>query len=178
MMSEVADKLKAASDKLHGGAGAESRPEPRVSKRTQRKRGGGGGDDDGGGPAAPAASLAAAGGLAASSLSLTLPAADIQQDMKDIYRDWKAAAQRWRSVAAAVLTPARVERGRLYYGSEIFAKGDAVAVFSELTKQEFYGTMHLLAQVRGGAPRGCGCACGRGCACCYAAGVPLLVGSG
>ena len=51
-------------------------------------------------------------------------------------------------MAATVLTPARVERGRLYYGNEIFAKGDAVAVFSELTKQEFYGSMHLLAQVR------------------------------
>lgn len=69
--------------------------------------------------------------------------------MKEIYRDWKAAAQRWRSVAATVLTPTRVERGKLYYGQESFVKGDGLAVFSELTKQEFYGTLHILAQARG-----------------------------
>jgi hypothetical protein len=69
-------------------------------------------------------------------------------------RDWKATAQRWRSIAATALMAARVERGRLYYGSDIFAKGDSVAIFSELTKQEFFGVVHILSpnEVRAAAP--------------------------
>jgi hypothetical protein len=100
------------------------------------------------GDGAGGAGSSAATSATAAALTLTLPSGDIQSDLKDIYRDWKAAAQRWRSVAAATLTPVRVERGKLYYGSEAFAKGDSLAVFSELTKQEFYGSLHILAQVR------------------------------
>jgi len=37
-----------------------------------------------------------------------------------------------------------VERGRLYYCNDTYAKGDYVTVFSELTKQEYFGTMHML----------------------------------
>ena len=40
--------------------------------------------------------------------------------------------------------PARVERGRLYYGPDSYTKGDPVSVFSELTKQEFLGVVHIL----------------------------------
>jgi len=84
-------------------------------------------------------------------------------------RDWKATAQRWRSNAATALLPARVERNRLYYRTDSYAKvrapaatcshaypqppppppqsaqGDPVIVFSELTKQEYHGTLHQLA---------------------------------
>lgn len=73
-----------------------------------------------------------------------LPASDCLSDMKAIYRDWKACAARWRATASTALLPARVERGRLLYANESFAKGDPVVVFSELTKQEFVGEVHHL----------------------------------
>ena len=60
-------------------------------------------------------------------------------------RDWKEAATRWRTVAANALIPARVEKGKLYFGTEIMKKGDNVRVYSELTRQEFSGVMFLFA---------------------------------
>lgn len=77
-------------------------------------------------------------------LQVQLPAQDVMHDLKTIYKDWKAAAMRWRLQAGVTMIPARVERGKLYYGSETYTKGEQVTIFSELTKQEFFGTMHVL----------------------------------
>ena len=80
-------------------------------------------------------------------LSIPLPSTEAVADMKAIYRDWKAVAQKWRQVNATALLPTRVELNKLYYINDEFNRGDAVIVFSELTKEEFYGHVHQLSTI-------------------------------
>ena len=104
-----------------------------------------GGEGGAGAGAGAGADASFSGLLAPAPLTLALPRDEALSDLRFIYREWKAVARRWGSFAAAALVPARVERQRLLVGNESFAKGDAVAVFSELTRQEFPGVVFAVA---------------------------------
>ena len=138
------------------GPAAEARPARKLrskvkAEETERAEdaadgvgGAGAGAGTGAGTGAGAES-AFAGLLAPALLTLALPRDEALSDLRHIYREWKAVARRWGSFAAAALVPARVERQRLLVGGEAFVKGDAVAVFSELTRQEFPGVVFAVA---------------------------------
>lgn len=81
-------------------------------------------------------------------LDISIPEGEALADLRTVYRQWRATAQKWKQTAAFSLMPARVEKvnnvSKLFYGKDTYVKGDSVAVFSELTRQEFYGVLFSL----------------------------------
>ncbi len=166
LLKELTEKAEIINAKLLG----QNEPrggEPRIQRTLRSKRGKGDegtahGSGGGGTSGGLNTGLTSSGGLPGTSsntglttiyehpppvLSIPLPSTDAIADMKVIYRDWKAVAQKWRQVNATALLPTRVELNKLYYINDEFNRGDPVIVFSELTKEEFYGHLHLLSAI-------------------------------
>jgi hypothetical protein len=83
----------------------------------------------------------------------------IMDDLREVFHDWKEAADHFQQDSAVRQLPARVEGGVLYYCDDSFRRGDEVVVISELTAQEFPGTFLGANSVEAGVllPDGTGC---------------------
>jgi len=151
----------AGSSELSGGlAGGESSRVVATRKLRSKSKAEGGetegsGSVGGAGGPTSAASASNSGGLEGGLGSLIPPPIGIAlseeealADLRAVYRKWRLIAQKWRQTSAFSLMPTRVEKingvSKLLYGKDVFVKGEPVAVFSELTRQEFYGNIFSL----------------------------------
>ncbi len=64
---------------------------------------------------------------------------EVMDDMRQVVKDWRSTAERFRQETTPQLLPTRVEGQILHFCGHTFRRGDSVVALSELTAQEFPG---------------------------------------